>query len=747
MRAAMRARLAWLVLVALALCGDITPATRDTSDGFDVPATFISTLLEEQWRLLDPLLAATALAGTLLGAWNGYLRRQIAKRQRAERALENQVAFMRTLINGTPYPIYVRDENHRLLACNARYLDEIGATRSCVMGRTMAEAQVVPVELATRLQAVHDEALRQGRAIFADRDCVLRGTPKKIHHWVLPYKDPRGRTLGTIGGWIDVSDRVRLLQALQHAKDGAESANRAKSDFVATASHEIRTPLNAIAGMLELALKGGASAQEVQDCLQIAHGSAQALLGLVGDILDLERIESGRLDLLPEPADLRQLAESAVRVFAGIAHGKGIDLNVHVGKDADARVLVDATRFKQIVSNLVSNAVKFTPRGHVEVRLDAQRRGPAQLAVTVQVVDTGIGIGEADQQQLFQPFMQTRDGARIFGGSGLGLCIARRLAVLMGGTLMLEGTPGQGCVARFEFVATRLAGLPQRDDAPLIPRAPLPALQVLAVDDNEPSRMLLRKQFEHLGHRVVQAPSGKAAWRLWRPGMYDLVMTDCNMIDGSGYALAQRIRQAESQSAARRCTLWAYTANARQEEVERCREAGMDACVFKPMNLAALQQRLEHHFNAAGTSHAVRHEELRFDPSAIDSMMGDAVLADRFLAELPQANDRDAQTLREALERGCLDGMRAAIHAIRGVALMVDARALAQACTTAQEVLERACAIEAARHACAAVLAQSGMLSRSMRAWTARVPDILSEKPGMWQDPPFDNALPARSER
>ncbi|WP_198297734.1 ATP-binding protein [Bordetella genomosp. 9] len=551
--------------------------------------SMINVLLEDQWRLLDPVLGVTALAAALLAGWNAYLRRQLSKRRRAQRALE--------------------------------------------------------------------------------------------------------------------------------------TAHRAKSDFVATASHEIRTPLNAIVGMLELGLRDAAAGHDVQDHLRVAHGAAQALLRLVGDILDLERMGCGKLQLLPEPANPRRLAHSVVQVFAGMARAKGLALKLEVDAAADCDVLVDTVRFRQILGNLVSNAVKFTHDGHVAVRVRARMMAANRLAVSVQVEDTGIGISDADQQRLFAPFSQTRDGARACQGSGLGLCIARRLAALMGGTLTLKSAPGRGCTVSFDFEAPRVTVprpvlLPCREA-----HAPHRTLQIMIVDDNGPCRTVLRKQLEHLGHRVVETGNAQAAWRAWRPGAYDLVITDCNLGGERGEGLARRIRAAEAAAGRHRCALWAYTADARREEIDRCLRAGMDACLFKPLTLADLQHRLRDAMRAPGVRAEAWRDGLHFDPAAVDGLtVGDPAVTQRFLRELVQANARDAATLDRALADGDTGAAQDALHALLGVARMIDATGLAASCNAARKAIAQRECPSAARDACKPVLAALDALSRSLRAWIDAAP-------------------------
>lgn len=672
---------------------------------------------------LHRLLGAAIVLGVLLVAWNGYLRRQIRKRQRAERALNDQLEFMRVLINGTPYAIYVRDTQSRLVACNQRYLEEFAVQRDQVMNKTLKEADIefITPEDEQRYQAIYSEALREGRAIFADREGLVRGSRRRIHHWVLPYNDSSGGIAGIIGGWIDVSDRVRLLNELQVAKDLAESANRAKTEFLVTASHEIRTPMNAISGMLELALKGD-DEHALQDYVTVAYTSTQALLAIVGNILDIEKIESDRLELLPERASLTQLAESVQQMFDCVARSKGITLKLTIKAGGPDHVLIDPTRFKQVLSNLVSNAVKFTASGQVEVRLASRQVSSDRCVVDVLVVDTGMGISEEDQRLLFQPFTQTREGARTLGGTGMGLCIARKLVELMGGEIRLHSTPGLGTEVSFSFEATR-QDLPEQDDA-ATPAEPEHAasLHVLIVDDNAPNRMLLRKQMEHLGHRVVQANSGNEAWRAWRPGAYDLVMTDCNMAHGDGHALARRIRAAE-RAGGPRCVIFAYTANARQEEVHRCRASGMDACLFKPVGLDTLRRNLRSHVPRLSTLQAPWREGLLFDPLAIDHLCGGDALSNRAMfEELLRSGRDDIMALSSAAESGDAAIMDGAVHAVLGVARMIDARPLMQACALAQQRLADVTDTPCTAEVLQGVQRQLAALLESVQAWLRTEP-------------------------
>lgn len=276
--------------------------------------------------------------------------------------------------------MYVRDHEGRLQSCNDSYLQAVGASPEQVIGKRLEDTPFCDADYTRQVQDDYQRVMAQGKPLILDRPLHLNGRELTIYHWILPYRDSLGEMQGIIGGWIDISERRNLVQDLRLAKQQADDANRAKSTFLATISHEIRTPMNALIGMLELALRRADQGQLDRPALEIAHHSAQDLLGLIGDILDIARIESGHLTLAPEPVDLAMLVESVGRVFDGLARHKGLTLKVAITDAARCHVMLDPLRFKQVLSNLVSNAIKFTEQGQVRIsvklRNDHERRPP-----------------------------------------------------------------------------------------------------------------------------------------------------------------------------------------------------------------------------------------------------------------------------------------------------------------------------------------------------------------------------------
>ncbi|MBN2992539.1 transporter substrate-binding domain-containing protein, partial [Pseudomonas cedrina subsp. fulgida] len=472
-------------------------------------------------------LAALLLLITL--GWVLYLRNLIRKRTQAERALSDQMRFMSVLIDGTPHPIYVRDRQGRLMACNNAYLDVFGFKLEDVIGKTVVQTDTGNPPQAQSFHADYLSLMARGEPQIQDR--VLKvpgGGVLTIYQWMLPYRDSNGNVVGMIAGWVDVSERQRLLGQLQEAKEEADAANRAKTTFLATMSHEIRTPMNAVIGMIELAQKNAERGRVDQDALEVASMASRSLLELIGDILDIARIESGHLSLTLAPANLHELLASVVRVFEGLARDKGLQLQVELAPTTDRQVLIDPLRFKQVVSNVLGNAIKFTASGQVRLGAQCLPAGADHLNLRLYVEDTGIGISAEDQQRLFNPFIQgSNNDQSARSGSGLGLVISRNLCEMMGGRLQLSSVLGKGTRVdvTLALALTTAASVSLPDER--VP--PTQALNLLVVDDYPANRLLLSRQLSFLGHHIVSAEEGAEGLALWRAGSFDGVITDCNM--------------------------------------------------------------------------------------------------------------------------------------------------------------------------------------------------------------------------
>ncbi|WP_234825136.1 PAS domain-containing sensor histidine kinase [Cupriavidus necator] len=542
-------------------------------------------------RLLGWSTAVLCLVTPCLLAWILVLYREVRRRRAAEIALQDSVAIQSALLDGIPQPVYLRDASLRLITCNHSYEQLLGATRDTLRGQPLdatLQAHPLAVDMA-EVARDYRKVIEDGEPLHKDRCLRLGGRTHHVLNWLTPLRGADGTVKGLAGGCVDLTERHDMLAELARAKAEAEAANRAKSTFLASVSHEIRTPMNAITGMLELTLAGCQLSEDQRLQLVTAHKSALGLLALIDDILDLSKLEAGKFSIHPAPASLSGLVKDTLLIFGSVAAQKGLPLTSGIGAALAPLHQVDALRFRQILANLVSNAVRFTNSGTIHVRLDAQAPHDGIQQVMLTVSDTGIGIPAEAQARLFEPFEQVHGRSHPpAGGTGLGLAICRRLAGAMGGRITLTSQPGQGTRVVVSLPLTVAVAAEPAEPAPPLPMAGCARRQasILVIDDHAPNRLLLQRQLEHLGHRVSAACDGREALARLDRGCFDMIVCDCAMpvMDGLDFTRAVRARADAHGSV----PIIGCTASAVTSDHAAALAAGMNAVIVKPVGLQAL---------------------------------------------------------------------------------------------------------------------------------------------------------------
>ncbi len=505
------------------------------------------------------------------------------------------------------------------------------------------------------------------------------------------------------GHRADLEQAVRDRTAeLQIAKQSAEAANAAKTDFLAAMSHEIRTPMHGMLVTTEL-LQTTPLDDRQRRFAEMITKSGQSLLAIVNDILDLSKIEAGRMELERIPVQPAVIAEDAVQLFAARAEAKGIGLDMTSTSDVPEWIAADPVRLSQIISNLVGNAIKFTEEGRVSVDLSvAPRDAPDAGHLRLAVSDTGIGIEQANLERIFAAFEQAgQETSRRFGGTGIGLAISRRLAEAMGGTLTVESRTGEGsrftCSIPAAAMDMRMTQ-PESPDAATVPSCE--GMRVLAADDNPVNRVVLEASLARLGIEVLSVENGEQALDAFKAGRFDLVFMDCSMPVMDGYMATREIREFEARAGdARAATpIVALTAHVIGKGATAWQSAGMSDYLAKPFTLAALTEVVIRWRKAPGletigealASEQPAHSDAAPTPAdlldfevldQIRQMDRDGKLLARLVRIFREQGDTLGPKLVAVLDAGDRSETGRLAHALKSMSVSIGARAVAEIVT------------------------------------------------------------------
>ncbi len=644
----------------------------------------VSTILPQYWRdgsvrdvpyqyitkdgtVIDVLLDSVVMEDPVWGKTSLSVVRNITLRKRAEEETRSTKALLNSIIQNLPTPVFLKDAGElKYVLWNGASEKLYGYAGEEVMGKTADD--FFPKEQANRFNEQDRAALTSGRLLCVSEQFVDtrdKGT-RIVHTKKLPILDDDGRPRYLLGISEDITERKEVEQALITAREAAEQASRSKSEFLANMSHEIRTPMNGIMGMTELALNTELTAEQ-RDYLDTVKISADALLKLIEDILDFSKIEAGKLDLIHASFSLRESLADTMTVLAIQADKKGLELTYDVPFDIPDAVVGDPGRLRQVLVNLVGNAIKFTQEGEVAVSVEIESETDERALLHFTINDTGIGIPIEKQPKIFEAFEQA-DGSttRKYGGTGLGLTITRQLVNMMGGRVWVESQPGVG--SQFHFTVD-LGLQPSPPETELSEEAfSLDGVPVLVVDDNATNRRILEKTLLHWKMVPTTVPGAVEALEVLEKAHmqgagFRLILTDCMMPRVDGFELIERInRHPEILTP----TIIMLTSAGERGDASRCMKLGVAAYLLKPIRqsdlLHAIVKVLRDPSGKAEqrslvTRHSIRESKRRLRILLAEDNVVNQKLATRLLEKMGHSVSvaEDGKKALETMAQGIFD--------------------------------------------------------------------------------------------
>jgi signal transduction histidine kinase/CheY-like chemotaxis protein/HPt (histidine-containing phosphotransfer) domain-containing protein len=649
-------------------------------------------------------------------------REQLRRTEEVSEALAREKGFLDGVLDSAQASIVTTGPDMRVVRAN-RFVERLlGVPVERMIGRlaSLAHDPMELAEVATELARELGRPVEPGPEVL--RLLAERHAPPREWTYVRPdggrvpvllaiseIRDGHGDCVGYVGLAADLTRTKALERQLRESERQALAASQAKSDFLAAMSHEIRTPMIGVTGMLEV-LSLTPLDPDQRRSVNLIEQSAQSLLQIIGDILDFSKIEAGRLELSPLPTSLPRLLQGLVANFQGAASSKGLALTARVDPRVAPAHVVDPLRVRQVLSNFLSNALKFTEAGSVEAALELEAAHDGSQDLVFRVTDTGIGIPPERQAALFQPFQQAEASTtRRYGGTGLGLAICRSLAEVMGGSVALESAPGVGTTLRLrlrlpladpravdeaEDAQATLRGFTPRR-LPTVEEAEREGSLVLLVDDHPTNRLVISRQLALCGYACEAADDGQAGLLRWRTGRYALVLTDVHMPKLDGHQMTRLIREDEARRGLPRTPVVAITAAALKGDAEQCLAAGMDDYLAKPVPIPVLADCLQRwlpHTRPTGGAPAVEamvaalpplpqlHRPPPIDFAALAEVAGDdEVLQRQILDDFMASTATDLADVAAAVRGHDTALVAREAHKLKGASRMVGAVELSQA--------------------------------------------------------------------
>ena len=645
--------------------------------GFNYKGTILGGLF--LFKKNEPIIDDTEFIETFIqqGA-------MVLQRLRVERSLNIQIKIKEALFAAIPNPVFYQDANGVFLGCNESFEKMINMTNASIAGKSFSE--ILPVSEGAGFRDRIGELLHtSGKMIFEDTLPDGYGGRSDLLVSIAAFQNPDGSTGGLIGTIIDVTE-------LKKAQLQAEAANIAKSNFLANISHELRTPMNGITGMSDL-LFATALTNDQREYVHLIRTCTASLLSLLNSILDFSKIEAGKLELNDGPFDLAGVIDTTCSMFAVQLREKRLAFSRTLAENVPGVIVGDPGRLRQVLVNLIGNAVKFTDRGTIELKVALQSDTGNRITLIFEVHDTGIGIPESFIPNIFSPFTQLdSSSSRRAEGSGLGLSISRKLVEMMGGTITVSSTFGKGSVFRFSIVAGKTSDQPPKSAGGTFeipsekmtfggtPSAPEKRLRILVVEDNLINSKVAVKLLEKLGHETAVAQNGPDAIRMLSGQSFDLVLMDVQMPGMDGCEVTQEIRKGKAGLGNRSIPIIAQTASAMKNDYDRCMRVGMNDYIAKPIYLANLAAVIA---RTASEDAGKRPSSDNDDPAkvinmneALDRLGGDSDVFKEAVSMFLDQMVARSQELKNAISQNNFSELAMLGHTLKSSSAIVGAKTL-----------------------------------------------------------------------